>query len=218
MVSIVMGSYNFACTRHVPHPPSLHMYFVPVEILESRRNVFNDKKPAYSLPTDKNRINKICTIPRRPSRKLDILKKARKLNSVYNAIEVFKYWILHFYALHIYHRHLCSISNIKIYMSPLLNIHREGVTIIDERSLHVTYYNFISLTYLSMYSNNTEILRTRFTIVWYSINCECYTGLDVTITPELEGMPTGLTGANEDSILQLPFLWQMSEPKWKKKV
>lgn len=68
-----------------------------------------------------------------------------------------------------------------------------------------------------MYSNNTEILRTRFTIVWYSINGECYTGLDVTITPELKGMPTGLTGANEDSILQLPFLWQMSEPKWKKK-
>ena len=67
-----------------------------------------------------------------------------------------------------------------------------------------------------MYSNNIEILRTRFTIVWYSINSECYTGLDVTITPELEGMPTGLTGANEDSILQLPFLWQMSEPKWKK--
>ena len=67
-----------------------------------------------------------------------------------------------------------------------------------------------------MYSNNTEILRTWFTIVWYSINGERYTGLDVTITPELEGMPTGLTGANEDSILQLPFLWQMSKPKWKK--
>lgn len=49
--SLVTGSYLVAMTTHKPHPPSLHMYFVPIDRRLSLRNSLSEVAGSKSFPT-----------------------------------------------------------------------------------------------------------------------------------------------------------------------